>query len=71
MLNDYLNTNGHLQKVALVLEIYLFKFQIPCYAFYLLWVNLLGPWFSAGTPEMDDKQTKKMERKTRRQFVYK
>jgi len=44
---------------------------IPCYAFYLLWVNFLGPWFFAATPEMDDKQTKKMERKTKRQFVYK
>eukprot|EP00795_Rhopilema_esculentum_P001505 gene1505-15945_t len=44
---------------------------IPGYAFYLLWVNFLGPWFFAAPPEVDEKQMKKMDRKAKRQFAYK
>ncbi|CAH1779815.1 unnamed protein product [Owenia fusiformis] len=40
---------------------------IPGRAFYLLWVNILAPWFFAEPPpEMDDKKQKKMERKMKR-----
>lgn len=51
--------------------VFLYFPKIPCYAFYLLWVNILGPWFFAAPPEIDEKQMKKMERKTKRQYVYK
>lgn len=43
-------------------------FQVPGRALYLLWVNILAPWFFAEPPpEMDDKKQKKMERKMKRQ----
>lgn len=38
----------------------------PGRAFYMLWVNILGPWFFAPAPEEDEKKTKKTERKMRR-----
>lgn len=44
----------------------LFEFQIPGRGFYLLWVNILGPWFFAPAPEQDEKKMKKMERKMKR-----
>ena len=40
--------------------------QAPARAFYLLWVNFLGPWFFAPPPEVDEKKQKKMERKMKR-----
>lgn len=41
----------------------------PAYAFYLLWVNVLGPWvFQPAPPEVDDKKQKKLERKSRRHW---
>ena len=42
---------------------------MPGYGFYLLWVNLLGPWFFAAPQEFDEKQSKKAERKAKRQYV--
>lgn len=39
----------------------------PGRAFYLLWVNILAPWFFAPPPEVDEKKQKKMERKMKRQ----
>ena len=45
-------------------------FQVPARAFYLLWVNILGPWFFAEPPpEMDEKKAKKMERKMKQKQV--
>lgn len=40
-------------------------------AFYVLWVNILGPWFFAPAEEekVDDKKQKKMERKMKRQQI--
>ncbi|XP_064599311.1 transmembrane protein 208-like [Liolophura sinensis] len=38
----------------------------PTWAFYLLWTNFLGPWFFAPAPEEDEKKTRKMERKMKR-----
>ena len=43
-------------------------FQAPGRAFYLLWVNILGPWFFAEAPEVDEKKQKKHERKMRRHW---
>lgn len=43
--------------------------QVPIYAFYSLWVNILGPWFFAPPPaeeQVDEKKQRKMERKMRR-----
>jgi len=43
---------------------------VPVYAFYLLWTNLLGPWFFAPAPEVDEevneKKQKKLDRRMRR-----
>ncbi|KAJ8303614.1 hypothetical protein KUTeg_020010 [Tegillarca granosa] len=39
---------------------------VPGRAFYLLWVNILGPWFFEPAPEVDEKKNKKMERKMMR-----
>lgn len=39
---------------------------VPGRAFYMLWVNILAPWIFAEPPEVDEKKTKKMERKMRR-----
>ena len=43
--------------------------QAPARAMYMLWVNILGPWFFAEAPPEqagDDKKAKKMERKKKR-----
>ena len=39
----------------------LYDFQAPGYAFYQLWVNLLWPWFRAGSgdDELSDKDKKR------------
>jgi hypothetical protein len=43
---------------------------VPMWALYMLWVNILAPWFFAEPPpEMDEKKQKKMERKMKRQQV--
>nr|ABI52781.1 DUF788 membrane protein [Argas monolakensis] len=47
--------------------LWLFWLLAPGRAFYLLWVNILGPWFfQAPAPEVDEKKQKKLERKMRR-----
>lgn len=42
----------------------------PAYALYLLWVNILGPWFFEPPPEVDqereEKKQRKLDRKMRR-----
>lgn len=40
--------------------------QIPGRAFYMAWVNFLGPWFFEKAPEVNDKKQKKDERKLKR-----
>ena len=40
--------------------------QAPGRALYMLWVNILAPWIFAEAPEVDEKKTKKMERKMKR-----
>ncbi|GAB1602053.1 transmembrane protein 208-like [Argonauta hians] len=40
---------------------------VPGRAFYLLWVNILAPWFFAPAPEENEKKIRKMERRMRRQ----
>ena len=37
----------------------------PSWAIYLLWVNILGPWFFAPAQEVSEKKSKKLERKKR------
>eukprot|EP00106_Octopus_bimaculoides_P016368 XP_014783810.1 PREDICTED: transmembrane protein 208-like [Octopus bimaculoides] len=39
---------------------------VPGRAFYLLWVNILAPWFFAPAPEENEKKIRKMERRMRR-----
>jgi hypothetical protein len=38
----------------------------PCYAFYLIWKNFLGPWFFAPAPEPDEQQDQKKVKEKRR-----
>lgn len=38
----------------------------PARAAYMLWVNILGPWFFQSAPEVSEKKQKKMERKMKR-----
>ncbi|XP_005105819.1 transmembrane protein 208 [Aplysia californica] len=44
---------------------------VPGRAFYMLWVNILGPWFFSPPQEeqVDEKKQKKMERKMKRQQI--
>lgn len=39
---------------------------VPGRAFYLLWVNVLAPWFFEAPPEENEKKQRKLERKMRR-----
>uniref|UniRef100_A0A0B6ZK41 Transmembrane protein 208 n=1 Tax=Arion vulgaris TaxID=1028688 RepID=A0A0B6ZK41_9EUPU len=50
---------------------WLFLLLAPGRAFYMLWVNFLGPWFFAPAEDqaVDEKKQKKMERKMKRQQV--
>ncbi|XP_047040607.1 transmembrane protein 208 [Helicoverpa zea] len=48
---------------------FLLLLLIPVRAFWLLWVNVLGPWFFQEAPqdtEQDEKKKKKLERKMKR-----
>ena len=38
----------------------------PCYAFFLIWKNFLGPWFFAPAPEPDEQQDQKKVKEKRR-----
>ena len=53
--------------LANICRLLFFSFQAPGRAFYMLWVNILSPWFFAEAPEVDEKKMKKMERKMKRQ----
>jgi hypothetical protein len=50
---------------------WLFLLLAPGRAFYMLWVNFLGPWFFAPAEDqaVDEKKQRKMERKMKRQQV--
>jgi hypothetical protein len=39
---------------------------VPIYVFYLLWKNVLGPWFFAPAPEPEDPQDQKKVKEKRR-----
>jgi hypothetical protein len=41
----------------------------PCYGFYLLWKNFLGPWFFAPAPEPEEDQNDKKKNKEKRKIV--
>ena len=43
-------------------------YQAPGRAFYLLWVNILGPWFFQPAPDeaVNEKKQKKLERRMKR-----
>lgn len=62
---DILLVTAIIQTLSIISNYFwLLWLVVPGYAFYLLWVNILGPWFFAeAPPEMDEKQMKKMERK--------
>ncbi|CAD5113253.1 DgyrCDS2432 [Dimorphilus gyrociliatus] len=51
---------------------WLFLLLAPIRAFYLLWVNILGPWFFAPAPEPaeeEEKKAKKQERKMKHKII--
>lgn len=47
---------------------WLLWFLAPGRAMYLLWVNILGPWFFQPSMEVDEKKQKKMERRAQKRF---
>lgn len=66
-MKDLILVSAATQALALISNYFwLFLLVVPGRAFYLLWVNILGPWFFAPPPEEDEKKAKKMERKMRR-----
>lgn len=67
-LKDLIILTACIQTLSLVsMYVWFFWLLAPGYAFYLLWVNILGPWFfQPAPPEMDEKKQKKLERKGRR-----
>lgn len=69
-LKDLIILTACIQTLSLVSTyVWFFWLLAPGYAFYLLWVNILGPWFfQPAPPEMDEKKQKKLERKGRRHW---
>ncbi|CAN8024519.1 transmembrane protein 208 [Ixodes scapularis] len=67
-LKDLIILTASIQTLSLISNyVWLLWLLAPGRAVYLLWVNILGPWFfQPAAPEVDDKKQKKMERKTRR-----
>ncbi|XP_003742128.1 transmembrane protein 208 [Galendromus occidentalis] len=50
-------------------KFYWLLLAVPGYAIFVLWVNVLGPWFFAPAPaeeEISDKKQRKLDRKMRR-----
>ncbi|XP_060576049.1 transmembrane protein 208-like [Ruditapes philippinarum] len=65
---DVLLLTAIVETLALISNYFwLFWFVAPGRAFYLLWVNILSPWFFQEAPEVDEKKQKKMDRKLKRQ----
>ncbi|KAL8616402.1 hypothetical protein ACOMHN_032256 [Nucella lapillus] len=68
-LKDIIILTSIVQTLSLISNYFwLFLLLAPARALYMLWVNVLGPWFFAEAPEqpVDDKKAKKMERKMKR-----
>uniref|UniRef100_T2M6J9 Transmembrane protein 208 n=1 Tax=Hydra vulgaris TaxID=6087 RepID=T2M6J9_HYDVU len=70
---DLILVTAIIQLLSLVSNYFWFLWLVvPGRAFYMLWVNVLSPWFfAAPPPEMDEKQQKKYEKKMKRQVIYK
>lgn len=66
---DLLLVTAIIQTLSLVSNYFwLLWLVVPGRGVYMLWVNILSPWFfAAPPPELDEKQQKKMERKMKRQ----
>ncbi|KAG8182185.1 hypothetical protein JTE90_017136 [Oedothorax gibbosus] len=63
-LKDLIILTACVQTLSLVSNYFwLFWLLAPVRAFYMLWVNVLSPWFFAPGQEVDEKKQKKMERK--------
>jgi hypothetical protein len=66
-MKDLILLTASTQSLTLLSNYFWFLLLLaPGRALYMLWVNILGPWFFAPPPEEDDKKAKKMERKMRR-----
>lgn len=67
-LKDLVILTAAIQMLSLISNyVWLFWLLAPGRAIYLLWVNILGPWFfQPAPPEVDEKKQKKMERKSAR-----
>ncbi|XP_064467000.1 transmembrane protein 208-like [Ornithodoros turicata] len=67
-LKDLVILTAAVQAISLLSNYFwLLWLLAPGRAFYLLWVNILGPWFfQPAAPEVDDKKQRKLERKMRR-----
>lgn len=66
-LKDLIILTAGVQILSLISNYFwLLWFLAPGRAFYLLWVNIIGPWIFQPAPEIDEKKQKKLERKARR-----
>ncbi|XP_076469962.1 transmembrane protein 208-like isoform X2 [Babylonia areolata] len=68
-LKDLILLTSIVQTLSLLSNYFwLLLLLVPGRGLYMLWVNILGPWFFAEAPEqpVDDKKAKKMERKMKR-----
>ncbi|KAK7114767.1 transmembrane protein 208-like [Littorina saxatilis] len=69
-LKDIVLLTSAVQTLSLISNYFWFLLLLaPLRAFYMLWVNILGPWFFAEAPQenpAEDKKAKKMERKMKR-----
>ncbi|XP_071084550.1 transmembrane protein 208-like [Haliotis cracherodii] len=64
---DLLILTAIVQSLSLISNYFwIFWLLAPGRAFYMLWVNILSPWFFEAPPEVDEKKQKKMERKMKR-----
>ncbi|XP_076340659.1 transmembrane protein 208 [Tachypleus tridentatus] len=66
-LKDLIILTVGVQLLSLLSNYFWFLWLLaPGRAFYLLWVNILGPWIFQPPPEVDEKKQKKLERKAKR-----
>lgn len=66
-LKDLIILTSTVQVLSLLSNYFWFLWLVaPGRAIFLLWVNVLAPWFFSPPPEVDEKKQKKLERKAKR-----
>ena len=69
-LKDVIIFSAIVQSLSLISDYFwLLLIVAPCYVFYLLWKNFLGPWFFAPAPEENNEQQQEKKVKEKRKFI--